>query len=348
MSVIAWNSLLASGLSQDRLRDLYERFGADLDFEHIAQAKGWTHSESKQLEEVDQTSAQQAQELGAKVIGLNEYPEALQETPGAPAILFCRGSLEAVSRPGIAIVGTRRASTYGRAVARKFAERFASAGLTVISGGALGIDREAHVGALEGGGSTVSVMPCGIDRFYPSNNRDVFQQMLQPESQSALVSHFPCGQPSLEYTFLARNQVIAMMAVALLVVEAPENSGSLHTANAATECGKPVFVVPATIDMISFRGSHHLIRNGATLVENPDHVFEQLQVSFTSASGGNRADTLNDVQKAILGNMTASAMTPEQIGNASGIDPSEILQELTLLELEGAIIRTPSGYCIAP
>lgn len=348
MSLIAWHRLLASGLDASRLRSLYENFGADLDLDHLRQAKQLTGSELKSLEELDTKHAEAALKLGAQVLGWEEFPETIQEAPNCPTVLMYRGSKAAIQNPGVAIVGTRTATTYGRAVARKFAERFASAGLTVISGGAMGIDREAHVGALDVGGSTVSVMPCGIDRLYPSNNKDVFARVLESESPGAIVSHFPCGQPSLEYTFLARNHIIAMLAVALVVIEAPDRSGSLHTANAAAELGRPVFVVPATIDMQTFRGSHLLIRSGATLVENPDHVLNELQVTIRQTTSQNSAQSLSDTQAQILSTMTATAMTPEQIGNASGIDPSEILQELTLLELEGAIIRTPSGYCIAP
>lgn len=348
MSLIAWHRLLASGLDANRLRSLYENFGADLDLNHLRQAKQISGSELQSLESQDVKHAEAAVKLGAQVLGWDEFPETIQEAPNGPTVLMYRGDKAAIQNPGIAIVGTRTATTYGRAVARKFAERFASAGLTVISGGAMGIDRESHIGALDVGGSTVSVMPCGIDRLYPSNNKDIFARMLEPGTRSATVSHFPCGQPSLEYTFLARNHIIAMLAVALVVVEAPDRSGSLHTANAATELGRPVFVVPATIDMQTFRGSHSLIRNGATLVENPDHVLHELQVTVRQATNQNSAQALTDVQTHILSTMTASAMTPEQIGNASGIDPSEILQELTLLELEGAIIRTPSGYSIAP
>jgi DNA processing protein len=242
----------------------------------------------------------------------------------------------------VAIVGTRGASAYGRACAMKFAEALARAGVTVVSGGALGIDAAAHKGALEAGGRTVAVLAAGIDNVYPSVHAGLFRQI---RAQGALVSQFAVGVKPGDYRFLVRNSLVAALSQAVLVVEAPLRSGAMRTAHAAAEYGRDVFVVPANIDLLSFSGSFSLIRDGAALVSHPDEVLEALGISPAPVEPQPAAVGLAAKILAVLSTATKST---ERIVQDVGGDAPEILSELTMLELEGRVIRDAGGYALRP
>lgn len=241
-------------------------------------------------------------------------------------------------------MGTRHASAYGRAVAQKFAEAFARAGVTVVSGGAHGIDAAAHKGALAADGITVAVMLTGIERVYPLEHRGLFQQIRQ---KGCLLSQFAVGAQPGKFRPLMRNRTIAALSQAVLVVEAPAKSGSLNTATAAAEIGVPLFVVPANIDAEGFRGSHALIREVATLVEHPDQVLMDLGIR-TVEQPKLLAVPENEVQAKILAVLSTDPMNSEKIAQTAGLSPDEVLSELTMLELEGLVLRDGAGYVIKP
>lgn len=241
----------------------------------------------------------------------------------------------------VGIVGTRSASVYGKAAASKFAEALALSGIVVVSGGAAGIDAAAHSGAIDAGGLTVAVLGTGVDRIFPAMHRDLFARV---RSQGCLVSQFAVGSGALRYHFPARNGLIAMLCDALLVVEAPAKSGALITAGAAAELGKQVFVVPANITNTGFQGSHALIRDGATLVDHPDQVLEALNFGTVAVRGAD--DAANPVQEAIIKALSVHPMSSEQLIAQTGLDTTDLLSELTLLELEGRIGRESGLYAL--
>ncbi len=243
----------------------------------------------------------------------------------------------------MAVVGTRSATTYGKAAAQKFVEALAASGVTIVSGGALGIDSAAHRAAIEAGGATVAVLPGGVDRPYPTANDALFREI---RKVGCLVSPFALGASPREYSFLARNAVIAALSDAVLVVEAPERSGSLSTAYAANEIGRQVFVVPANVSSTTFRGSHDLIRNGATLVDHPDQVLDDL--GMQRGSHFRKSVSLSDEQDRIVRSLTSDPLSTEHIAQRTGLDPSVVMAELTMLELEGRVIRATSGYALVP
>lgn len=206
------------------------------------------------------------------------YPKMLREAPGAPLCLYVKGDVAALSKPMVALVGTRRATPYGRDIAERLAHDLAKAGWCVLSGLALGIDAASHRGALDAGGVTVGVIGSGLDRFYPEENRELAREMVR--NGGAVVSEFPFGRPPDQETFPIRNHVVAALARGVIAVEAPHKSGTLITTSIAADLGRTVMAVPARIDNRMSAGCLQLIRDGATLVRDADDVLEALNELF--------------------------------------------------------------------
>ena len=202
------------------------------------------------------------------------YPMRLAAAPGRPLALYVKGNVEALSAPAIAIVGTRRATSYGRDVASSLAFGLAKAGWSVVSGLALGIDADAHRGALDAGGVTVGVIGSGLDLFYPEENRELAREI--SKSGGAVVSEFPFGRPPDRETFPIRNHVVAGLAHGVVAVEAPLRSGTLITTSIAADLGRTVMAVPGRVDSRASAGCLQLIRDGATLVRGVDDVLEAM------------------------------------------------------------------------
>lgn len=286
------------------------------------------------------------QTLQSKGLGLldpSRLPERYTQSKSLPPALFYWGDPSCLSGPIVAIVGTRAASTYGKAAAQKFAEALSRAGVTVISGGALGIDAAAHKGALGADGKTAAVLLTAIDRVYPRVHYGLFEQI---KENGCLLSQFAVGMVSnREYRPLMRNHTVAGLCSALIVVEAPEKSGALSTATSANELGRQVFVVPSNIDNVNFRGSHALIRDGATLVDHPDQVLEALGIA-PAKERQTSGESISQIQKQILAVLSTEPLATEFIVAKTGADTSTILSELTLLELEGRIFKERGGYAI--
>jgi DNA processing protein len=240
-------------------------------------------------------------------------------------------------------VGTRAATTYGKAVAMKFAEAFVRAGVTVVSGGALGIDAAAHKAALAHGGKTIAVLAGGVDQVYPAVHSAMFNQI---RGSGCLVSHHAIGSRPNGYRFLSRNHLIAGLSLGVVVVEAPQRSGALATALAAGEQGKQVFVVPANIDNANFKGSHALIRDGAQLVDHPDHVLSALGIAAGTAQMA--LPELSSTGARIMNALASEPLTIEFLGERTGLDTSEVMAELTMLEIDGRVLRDAGKYAVRP
>ena len=222
------------------------------------------------------------------------YPEQLRSAPGHPLALYVKGSVEALSAPMIAIIGTRRATAYGLDVANRLSYDLCRAGWGVVSGLAVGIDGEAHRGALAAEGVTVGVIGSGIDRFYPAENRDLAREIAK--RRGAVVSEFPLGRPPDQETFPIRNHVVAALARGVVAVEAPAKSGTLITTGIAADLGRTVMAVPARIDSRMSAGCLKLIRDGAVLVRGVDDVLEAMsellpgRMDRSSGGGGPARD----------------------------------------------------------
>ena len=202
------------------------------------------------------------------------YPAILCSAPGRPLVLYVKGSVAALSTPAIAIVGTRRATAYGREQANRFGYELAKCGWSVISGLALGIDAEAHRGALDAGGVTVGIIGSGLDRFYPEENRALAREIV--EKGGAVVSEFPFGRAPDQQTFPIRNHVVAALARGTVAIEAPVKSGTLITTGIAADLGRIVMALPGRVDARTSAGCLKLIRDGATLVRCASDVNEAM------------------------------------------------------------------------
>ena len=202
------------------------------------------------------------------------YPQTLRNAPGAPLALYVKGDVKALGKPMVALIGTRRATSYGRECANRLAYDLCKAGWGIVSGLALGIDGEAHRGALDAGGVTVGVIGSGLDCFYPEENRELAREMVK--KGGAVVSEFPFGRPPDRETFPIRNHVVAALARGVVAVEAPARSGTLITTGIAADLGRTVMAVPARVDNRMSAGCLQLIRDGAILVRDADDVLEAL------------------------------------------------------------------------
>lgn len=267
------------------------------------------------------------------------FRESMAGFPG----LFTWGDEQALNGPAIGIVGTRGASPYGKAAAMKFAEAFAKAGVTVVSGGAMGIDAAAHEGAMSAGGKTVAVLPCGVDVAYPAQHKGMFGRI---RKQGCLVSQFGLGSKPHQGSFLMRNGVVAALTQAVVIIEAPQQSGALSTAQHAAEMGRTAFVVPGSISQLSFYGSFELIRSGATLVYHPDQILEELGIRGTPTK--DKAVPTSGLHERILDQLSDVPIHAEKLCQELGMKTEDLMVELTMLELDGHIIRSSGGICKAP
>ena len=272
---------------------------------------------------------------GAVITGLDpDYPPALAEADPRPPVLYRAGEVAAFERPAVAIVGTRRASGYGRSVAQELADELARAGVTVVSGLALGIDAEAHRAAVQAGGASVAVLPSPIDRIYPPRHRELAGQLVS--SGGALLSEIAPGNALGRPDFARRNRVIAGLAQAVVVVEAPDRSGALLTAAAALQLGRELYAVPGAIDSDVSRGSNRLIADHqATMVTSA----AGLLIGIGLRSGGRplTVATLSDSEGAVLYKLLEKPGSVEELMRRTGLQTSSLASALTLLEARGLV-----------
>ena len=274
-----------------------------------------------------------------------DYPKSLFEIPDPPPFLYIRGELR-TSQPAIAIVGSRKATSYGLLAAGRLSEGLARHGMVVVSGMARGVDTAAHKGALLAGGRTTGVLGCGIDKVYPPENRKLYDEMVE---KGCLVSEFPLDTLPLAENFPRRNRIISGLSRGVLVIEAAENSGSLITAQYALEQGRDVFAVPGNISFASSRGSNRLIKQGAKLVDCVEDILEELPGSRTTASGENgeapsRNFALTPKEAAIYELLARSPLHIDDIINQTELTAGEVSSMLLHLELKGAITPLPGTH----
>jgi DNA processing protein len=289
-----------------------------------------------------------------RVLGAEGYPGWLLNAPDPPLLLYVLGDATLLG-PGIAdnrclaVVGSRQPTPAGRAHARAFAQAFAQAGVTVVSGLAVGVDASAHEGALEGGGPTLAVIGTGPDLVYPSRHRELAARIA---AQGAIVSEYPPGTPSRAEHFPQRNRIIAGLARGTLVVEAALQSGSLITARLAAEAGREVFALPGSIDSAQSRGCHALIRQGALLVETASEVLAELgwapwPPETAPAQAGAPARWGLPAAAAGAGIvLEALGFEPtdlDTLARRTGLPGAELAARLLELELEGRVSRMPGG-----
>lgn len=294
---------------------------------------------------------QWAEQAGNHIITLGDpaYPQLLLETADPPTLLYVKGSVALLNQPALAIVGSRNASTQGLRDAEAFAGSLAKAGLTIVSGLALGIDAAAHRGALQANGDTVAVIGTGADRIYPARNQALAIEIAE---RGAVISEFALGTQANAANFPRRNRLIAGLCRGCLVVEAAPASGSLITARLAGEQGREVMAIPGSIHSPMSKGCHQLIRQGAKLVENAQDILEELRLPLPTAADRRTAQAAettrtetatNDESGRLLAALGHSPCDADTLALRSGLTAEALCAMLARLELAGTIASLPGG-----
>jgi DNA processing protein len=270
-----------------------------------------------------------------------DFPAQLKSIPDSPPSLWIRGAMRREDALAVAIVGSRRATPHGLALAEQLAGDLAARGVTVVSGLARGIDSAAHRGALAAGGRTIAVLGSGVDRVYPPENRRLAAEI---SVRGAVLSQFAPGTPALAHHFPIRNRVIAGLALGVVVVEAAEASGSLITAGHAADLGREIMAMPGPAGSPSSRGAHHLIRDGAALVEGWEDVVALLPAPWRACVGHpapRPPDELDAAADPLLALIGAEPASIEELIERSGIPASRAAARLLDLELDGRVRQLP-------
>ena len=266
----------------------------------------------------------------------NDYPASLLEIGDPPAMLYCKGRRSLLSQACLGIVGSRNATPQGLRDAEAFAHALSDAGLTIVSGLALGIDAAAHRGGLAGAGSSVAVVGTGLDRIYPARNKALAHRLAEA---GLIVSEFALGTPPLPGHFPRRNRLISGLSRGVLVVEATPNSGSLITARVATEQGREVFAIPGSIHSPMARGCHALIKQGAKLVESAADILDELAWQQRLTPPPLPATPPDPVLEALDGAPT----TLDSLAERTGLTLDALSAKLLTLEMDGQIASLPGG-----
>jgi DNA processing protein len=304
---------------------------------HLRDTEAWAR---------DQIREARRRSVRLLVLGSDGYPPLLKEAPAPPPVLFVKGDASVLAAPAVAVVGARRATPYGRGIARSLGAELAAAGVLVVSGGARGIDSEAHRGALDAGGRTLAVMGCGLDWVYPPENAALFRRIVE---QGALVSEFPFGIAPQPYHFPIRNRVIAGLTLGVVVVEGRRGSGSLITAARALEANREVMAVPGPVTASLSDGPNALLAEGARVVRSAADVIDALPWWAgveRPAEGGREgaAGAASGEDRAFLGAVDPlQGSTVDEIAEVLGLGPGEVIGRLTALELEGRVEQTAGG-----
>ncbi len=276
-----------------------------------------------------------------------EYPAALREIYDPPLVLYVKGALVPQDKNCVALVGSRQTTHYGIETARKLAYQLAYVGVTVVSGGARGIDTAAHQGALAAKGRTVCVLGTGLNIVFPPENKDLFERIAE---NGAVVSQFPFNRKGDKQSFAIRNRIVAGMSLGTMVVEADLHSGALITANFATEYGRQVFAVPGRIDSPRSKGCHDLIKKGAKLCESAEDVLSEFEYLFPASNrppGASETGVLPTLElsaneQAVLDTLSSAQETSiDEVIRQSGLPSSAASVALLSLEMKRIVRQLP-------
>lgn len=268
-----------------------------------------------------------------------DYPQALLNIADPPVLLYIKGRAELLAASSLAVVGSRNATVQGIQNSERFSEAASRAGLTVVSGLALGIDAAAHQGGLRGNGASIAVIGTGIDIVYPARNHALAHRLAQ---EGCIVSEYPLGMPPLAANFPRRNRIISGLARAVLVVEAAAQSGSLITARTAAEQGRDVFAIPGSIHSPLSKGCHLLIKQGAKLVESADDILDELgQLPLQALAPSLSAPQPQDDK--VLMALGYDPVGSDMLSVRSGLDAAALHARLLALELDGMVECLPGG-----
>jgi len=291
-------------------------------------------------------------EYGISLLTLDDpaYPASLRQIHDPPFLLFLKGTITPADEAAIAVVGSRRATHYGREQAKRLSFQLARAGFTIVSGLARGIDTAAHEAAVAAGGRTIAVLGSGIGNVYPPENRALADRIAE---NGAILSEFPVLYVPDKQSFPLRNRIVAGISRGLLVVEAPAWSGALITANQALEQGRSVFAVPGPIDRPTSEGCHRLIQQGATLVCSADDILSELGLEINSlplefpepnqTGGKNNLIYLeiSDLERIIIDELARGDANIDRLAEVTGQPPGQLSAALLQLEMKRLVRQLP-------
>jgi len=347
----AWLRLsVTPGLGGEALRRLLAAFGDPLRVlsasrgalaQHVSDAVAVAVREGASVESLTAAGAW-LEDPANRIVTLADraYPPRLLQIPDPPPLLYVKGRVELLSRPALAVVGSRNATAQGMANAEAFARTLSDAGLTIVSGLALGADTAAHRGGLAGASSSVAILGTGADIVYPARNRALAHELAR---RGALVSEFPLGTRPLSANFPRRNRLISGLALGCLVVEAAADSGSLITARLAAEQGREVFAIPGSIHSPLAKGCHLLIKQGAKLAESARDILEELQMPAPDAATPQPATPVDARAARILDALGDEACDRDTLAARCRLQPAELAALLTQLEIDGHVATLPGG-----
>ncbi len=291
---------------------------------------------------------ERADEAGVRLVTLvdSDYPVLLREIDDPPLVLYVRGRLPVDTSSTIAIVGTRRGTQYGKMVAAKLASQLALRGIGIVSGLAAGIDAAAHQGTLDVGGHTIAVLGCGVDVPYPKRNQPLYERIV---INGTVISEYPLGTRPAKWTFPQRNRILSGLSRGVVVVQAPERSGSLITARLALEQGREVFAVPGNISTMTSAGTNRLIQQGAKLVESAEDILEEFPDLRRIARSAPLTDeteddvTLTERERRVYELISLEPVHVDDIIARADLSPTEASHVLLLLQLEDLVVEVEGG-----
>jgi DNA processing protein len=354
---------LVKGIGPSRLRALWAYFNHDME-------AAW-HADSQDLlnaglgEQALTTFLQfrkapnlepvfeKLQKAHARICTLDddEYPALLKEVPDGPPIFYMRGQLFPEDDLSLAIVGTRKSTSYGEQVTRRMATAMAQARVTIVSGLARGLDTIAHEAALAAGGRTIAVMGNGIDQIYPSENRAIATKIIE-EGVGAILTEYPPGIPPIAENFPARNRIISGLSLGVLIVEAPSSSGALLTAQFALEQNREVFAIPGHITSPNSQGTNRLIQEGAKLVMHPEDILEELNLSRYTLQTRQAVKSIvpdSPEEARLLALIAFEPLHIDEISIQSNLPIYQVASMMTMLELKGLVQSVgPMIFQISP
>mgnify|MGYP001255328045 FL=1 len=355
----SWLQLtLTPGLGAATLRKLLSQFGLPEKILAASRAELARFASAEALQALDSDPVAKAVERaltwleqpGNIIVTLADaaYPKLLLEITDPPAVLYCRGRTDLLNKPALALVGSRNATAQGNSNAEQFARSFSTAGLTIVSGLAQGIDAAAHRGGLAGEGSTIAVLGTGVDITYPQGNAALAAEIA---ARGLLLSEFPLGTKALAHNFPRRNRLISGLSQGCLIIEAALASGSLITARASAEQGREVFAVPGSIHSPLSKGCHALIKAGAKLVESAEDVLAELSAFSRTGLASSRAAARATVasgstagaDEPLLACMGFDPVDVDSLCARAGLPAERISAELLRLELAGHVAVLPGG-----
>ncbi len=348
---------LISGIGRVRFSQLENYFGSlenawkatpaelkqsGLDSRSIRAINSWRPKISLEAE------MEKLERYGVKVLTWHDpdYPARLKEIYDYPPLLYIRGSLLPEDEWCLAVVGTRRATVYGRQVAEEIVADLARSKITIVSGLAKGIDSVAHHSTLEAGGRSIAIFACGLDIVYPAENADLARRIMQ---QGALLSEYPLGtKPKAEH-FPRRNRIMSGLSLGVLVVEAGETSGAMITAHLALEQNTEVFAIPGSILSPASRGTNHLIQEGAKLVRDYTDILEELNLTAVAQQiEMKELIPASDTESLLLKQLGAEPVHIDAVCRASGLPVSTVSSTLAMMELKGLVKQVGAmNYALA-